>query len=349
MEESQSLLTPGWEDVHLIPSSLPVASFDKIDIAVDLCGVKLRAPFVIASMTGGHGAASEVNERLAATAQEVGVAIGSGSQRAALRDPQLARSYSIIRETAPDAVVFANIGVCQLVDQETEPGLTRDEIETVIGMLDAQFLIVHLNAIEEVIQPEGDSRLGGLVEGFERVVDYSSVPLVAKETGAGMSRDVANELAGTGVEMLDVGGAGGTSFARIEGLRARRRGDQRRARLGETFADWGIPTATSILEVAPLGLPVIATGGVRTGLDAAKALALGASAAGVGRPILEAALQGADSAIEAMSILVEELKLATLLTGCSAATELRSNGPVLTGRTAAWSDQRRLLDGRQDS
>jgi isopentenyl-diphosphate Delta-isomerase len=340
---SQSEQTAGWEDIHLIASSLAASDLDEVDITVELGGVKLNAPFLIASMTGGHTQAIEVNERLANAAQELGVAIGSGSQRAALRDSKLARTYSVIREVAPDAVVMANVGICQLIDQGDEQALTQDEIETAVGMLDAQFLIVHLNVIEELIQPEGDSNLRGLLEGLEQTVSYSSVPVVAKETGAGMSRETAAALVATGVEILDVGGAGGTSFAKIEGQRAAKRGDHRGARLGQTFSSWGISTASSILEVAATGIPSIATGGVRTGLDAAKAICLGAAAAGLGRPILEAALREEEGPVEEMTNLIDELRIATLLTGCTSISELQSQSPVITGRTLAWATQRGLL------
>lgn len=339
---SQSEVTAGWEDIHLVASSLPGGNLDEIDLSIDLVGERLEAPFIIASMTGGHNQAIDVNERLAAAAQELGVAIGSGSQRAALRHPELARTYSVIRETAPDAVVLANVGACQLVDQGVVPALTEDEIETVIGMLDAQALIVHLNVIEEAIQPEGDSNYSGLVQAVEKVVSHSSVPVVAKETGAGMSREVAVDLADVGVAALDVGGAGGTSFARIEGTRASRLGDSRGARLGETFGGWGITTAASILEVSSSGLPAIATGGVRNGLNAAKALSLGAAAVGLGRPALEAAMDGPNGPTEVLTMFIDELKLSMLLTRSLNVGDLQAHRPVVTGFTREWAAQRGL-------
>lgn len=341
--KSQSQVTPGWEDVHLVASSLPKVDLADVEIGLELCGNRLEAPFIISSMTGGHADARPINESLALAAQQLGVAIGSGSQRAALRHPELASTYEIIRLAAPDAVVLANIGVCQLVDQGDEPALTRDEIDTAIGMLDAQFLTVHLNAIEEVIQPEGDTHLSGLLNSLEKVVLDSSVPVVAKETGSGMSREIALQLVEAGIEVLDVGGAGGTSFARIEGQRAAQQGNERATRIGLTFGDWGIPTAASILEVRNSGVPSVATGGVRSGLDAAKAIALGASAVGVGRPVLKAALEGPDAVIGELSALIEEMKLAVLLTGCANLDDLRSHDPVLTGYTREWAEQRGLL------
>lgn len=340
---SQSGRTAGWEDVHLVASSLPSADLEGVDLTIEISGLKLKAPFVIASMTGGHENAVEVNERLAHAAQIMGLAIGSGSQRAALRHPELVRTYSVIREAAPDAVVMANVGACQLIDQGEESALTRDEIEAVVGMLDAQLLIVHLNVIEELIQPEGDSALTGLVDAIARLVSDSSVPVVAKETGSGMSAEVAAQLVSAGVQVLDVGGAGGTSFARIEGERAARRGDRRGSRLGETFAAWGISTAASILETRESGVPVIATGGVRSGLDAAKAISLGASAVGLGRPLLEAALRDEGSVVDEMSMIIDELKMAVVLTGGRDLADLQAHRPVIAGDTLAWAQQRGLL------
>ena len=341
--DAQSTVSPGWDDIHLVASSIPTVDLDAVDVSVELSGHRLEAPYVIASMTGGHEDALALNESLAVAAQELGVAIGSGSQRAALRHPELAKTYTVIRDTAPDAVVMANIGISQLVDQGDTPALTRDEIETAIGMLSAQFLVIHLNAVEEAIQPEGDASSKGLLAALGEVVAMSSIPVVAKETGGGMSAESARSLVTAGVAVLDVGGAGGTSFARIEGRRAAMRGDHKRERLGVTFGGWGIPTAASILEVRGAGVPSIATGGVRNGLHAAKAIAIGAAAVGIGGPMLKAAMEGPDAAVAELSMFVDELKLATQLTGCSDMEGLRAHEPVLTGAMREWAVQRRLL------
>jgi isopentenyl-diphosphate delta-isomerase len=271
------------------------------------------------------------------------VAIGSGSQRAALRHPELAKSYTVIREAAPSAVVLANIGIYQLIDQSDDPALSLGEIETAIGMLDAQFLAIHLNALEEAIQPEGDTRTVGLLDALGELIASSPVPVIAKETGAGMSRETARDLVQVGVRMLDVGGAGGTSFARIEGHRAAMREDPIGERLGSTFSGWGIPSASSILEVVSVGVPVIATGGVRNGLHAAKAISLGATAVGVASPMLKAALAGPEAAKRELSLFIEELRLASQLSGCVDMGELGKHQPVLTGHTRQWAEHRGLI------
>jgi isopentenyl-diphosphate delta-isomerase len=340
---SQTDLSAGWEDVHLLAVSLPELATEDIDLSASLGDHGLEAPFVIASMTGGHEEAVEINRRLAHAAQELGLAIGSGSQRAALRDPALRHTYTVIRETAADAVVLANIGVCQLVEQGDDPALTRADVEAAVEMLEAQFLIIHLNLIEELIQPEGDSNMVGLIPAIADVASWSPVPVVVKETGAGMTRETARALHEIGVSIIDVGGAGGTSFARIEGARAAQAGDHLRSRLGATFGEWGIPTAVSILETRDAGLPVIATGGVRNGLEVAKALALGAAVVGVGRPVLAAALQGSRELFDELGSFIAELRLGMMLTGSADVDRLREPPPVLTGRVRDWAVQRGLL------
>lgn len=338
---SQSQVSPGWEDVELVPASIPTIGPADVDLSIQLLDHRLAAPFVIASMTGGHPEAIVINENLALAAQELGIAIGSGSQRAALRDATLAGSFEVIRKAAPDAIVMANIGVCQLIDQGGIPALSRAEVMAAVEMIEAQMLIVHLNAVEEMIQPEGDQHLSGLLEALERVVASSTVPVMAKETGSGMSRATAEALAAVGVSALDVGGAGGTSFARIEGMRAEARGDALRTRLGSTFADWGIPTAASVIETRDVGLPVVATGGIRTGLHAAKAIALGAHAVGLGRPVLAAAQDSPEAVVAELTAFIEELKIAIVLTGGSKVGSLREADLLITGRTGEWMNRER--------
>lgn len=340
--ESLSVADSGWSDVHLVTASLPVAGPDDLDLSVKLAGCRLAAPLMIAGMTGGHPAALVINERLATVAGEMGIAVGSGSQRAALRDPSLVPTFAILRSAAPAAVIVANIGVCQLVGQGEEEPLRRDDILRVVDMLDAQLLAVHLNVLEELIQPGGDRNVTGLLDAIAQVVKWSPVPVVVKETGSGMSREAADAIAGTGAGSIDVGGAGGTSFARIEGLRASQQGDRRGARLGETFGDWGIPTAQAILEARGSGLPLIATGGVRSGLDAAKAIALGATVVGLGRPALLAARESLEALREELATFLDELRLAASLVGAHDAATLQTHRPVLTGAVLNWINQRGL-------
>ncbi len=337
-----STRSAGWEEVHLVPCSLPEVSADGVELSTCFLGHELSAPLVIAAMTGGHPEASAINARLGAAAERLGIAVGVGSQRAALLDPALEQTYASVREHASTALVIANIGVCQLVRQGDKPGLTAEQLRGVVEMVDAQALAVHLNVLEEAVQPEGDHRFDGLLYAIEQAVASVSVPLIAKETGSGMTRESAVALAEIGVAALDVGGAGGTSFAHIEALRAERQDDRPSARLGQVFGAWGLPTAPSILEATAAGLPIIATGGVRTGLDAAKALSLGADLVGVGRLVLDAARDSAEAVEETLRTLLTELRLALVLCGAHDLEALRLQRPVLTGFTAEWARQRTL-------
>ena len=329
----------GWDDVHLIHDALPDVDARDVDLGVELLGHALRLPLVISGMTGGHQAALEVNRVLAGAAERYGVAFGVGSQRAALRDPSLVPTYAIARETAPSAFVIGNIGISQLLDQPGEPALRQQDIARVIEMIRADALAVHLNFLEEMVQPEGQTRAHGASDALRALVRACAVPVIAKETGAGIGRTTALRLSDLGVRAIDVGGVGGTSFAAIEARRARDRGEDRRALLGERFTDWGLPTAVAVVGASATGLPIVATGGVRSGHDAAKALALGASAVGVGRPLLQAALKGAGAVDEWIAQFELELRTATFLAGVRGVADLRSAPRVITGSTKEWIAQ----------
>ena len=335
----ESRASPGWEDVHLLPVSLTDLSLESVDTRVDLLGHMLEAPIMIAAMTGGHPDSLEINRRLATAAGVLGVGIGLGSQRSMLLDASLARTYEVVRSAAPDAFVAANIGVSQLSEHGDAP-LTADDINRIIEVVSADALAVHLNAAEELIQPEGDRNTTGFADALARGVSISPIPVIAKETGSGIVRETAERLAEAGVAAIDVGGTGGTSFTKLEGARAGNAGDAIGQRVGETFADWGVPTAVSIMECGSTGPQIIGTGGVRSGLDAAKALALGATAVGIARPILNAALEGEDQVIAYLSEIITELKLAMVLTGTRTIAELRDHKPVTTGRVRQWITQR---------
>jgi isopentenyl-diphosphate Delta-isomerase len=338
---------PGWRDVHLVHSALPAVDLDEIELSADLLGRTLRVPLVIAAMTGGHPAALQVNRRLAAAAERHGLAMGVGSQRAALRRPELAPTYTVAREAAPTAFLLANLGAAQLIAQASGDVVDSGGIRRAVEMIGADALAIHLNFLEELVQTEGDRRAGGLREALRSAVEASTVPVVAKETGAGLSRDVAIELAQLGFSALDAGGAGGTSFAAVEMKRAAERGDLRGVRFGHTFSHWGLPTVVSLVGAAAAGLPVIATGGVRSGLDAAKALALGATAVSVGRPLLVAALAGDAAIDEWIEQFVEELRGAVFLCGVASCRELRRVPRVVGGETRRWLDDLGYWDAAQ--
>lgn len=332
----ESLGGPGWRDVQLVHHALPKTDLSAIDLGVDFLGRRLRAPLVIASMTGGHEQAVEINRRLAAAAERNGLAMGLGSQRAALKNIALARTYSIAREAAPTAMLIANIGAPQLVVQDESRRLSPAHLRTAIEMVKAQALAIHLNFLEESVQPEGNRHAAGLREALADAVRQVDVPVIGKETGSGLSRAAALELRSLGFSALDVGGLGGTSFAAIEAERASARGDVRGQRLGQVFRGWGLPTAVSVVAAGKSELPLIATGGVRTGLDAAKAIALGASLVGVARPLLEAALEGESRIDEWIHQFLEELRVAVWLSGGSRLADLRTAPLVVMGELRVW-------------
>jgi isopentenyl-diphosphate delta-isomerase len=307
-----------------------------VDLSTTFLGHRLQAPFLIAGMTGGHEGALDVNRNLAQAAARLGRAIGTGSQRAALADPRLTPTYSVVRDQARDSLVIGNLGMSQMVSQGRVPPFGPADFAAAVDMIGADAMAIHLNAVEELVQTEGDREMKGIASAIAACVEWSPVPLIAKETGAGMTRESALALAATGVRGLDVGGIGGTSFARIEALRAREAGDERGVRVGATFADWGLPTAISILEASGAGLPLIATGGVRNGLHAAKAIALGATLVGIGSPAINAALISDDAVIQELSLMIEELRVAMTLIGVADIESLHRHRPVVMGRVAEW-------------
>ncbi len=329
----------GWEDVHLLHDALPTIDAASVDLTTRFLGHTLRLPLVISGMTGGHGRAIAINELLGRVAENAGIAIGVGSQRAALRDPSLIPTYAVVRDAAPHAFVIANVGISQLVRQGTQPALTAKEVRQIVKMVRADALALHLNYLEESVQPEGQTRATGTEAAVRALTKASPVPVIAKETGAGISRTTALRLRRLGIAAIDVGGVGGTSFAAIEALRAGAAGDLLRMSLGERFRDWGLPTAVAVVGASGAGLPVVATGGVRSGLDAAKALALGATIVGVGRPLLQAALRGEAACMEWLAAFEMELRTAAFLAGIKRASDLRRVPVVVTGRSKMWLDQ----------
>ncbi|MDO8484141.1 MAG: type 2 isopentenyl-diphosphate Delta-isomerase [Candidatus Limnocylindrales bacterium] len=328
---------PGFDDVAFVHNALPEVDFELLDPSVEFLGRRLSLPLVIASMTGGHPDGGRVNAALARASERHGLAMGVGSQRAALREPALRDTYGIARREAPTAFLLANVGAAQLVAQGDAPPLSVDEVERLAEMISADAVIVHLNALQELIQPEGDRRAFGWLAAIERLVAALSLPVVAKETGGGVSERVARRLAEAGVAAIDVGGLGGTSFAAIEGLRATEQGDRRGSELAERFADWGIPTAASVGLAARAGLPIVATGGIRSGLDAGRAIALGATAVGVARPLLQAVLDGGDEAVDRwLARFREELLATQFLTGSATIADLARAEVVISGATGHW-------------
>ncbi len=326
----------GWDDIQMIHECLPEVDRDAVDLSVQFFEKRLSAPIVIASMTGGHPRATEINRRLALAAERLGLAMGLGSQRAALEHPELIATYSVARSAAPNAFLIANVGAPQLIPQAQREPYSWRQIQSIVDDVSANAMAIHLNFLQEACQPEGDAKARGCAEAMARLCAEIDVPVIAKETGAGMSAESAARLRDLGVRALDVGGHGGSNMAILEARRAERHGDHLRWRLGETFAGWGIPTAVSVVEATSAGLPVIATGGVRSGLDAAKAINLGATLVGIARPALSHASESEDALIEWLEGFIEELRVAAFLTGSNDLKSLADRPRRIFGRTAEW-------------
>jgi isopentenyl-diphosphate delta-isomerase len=319
------------ECVRLMHDALPDLREADVDPSVSLFGKRLRAPIVIAAMTGGTDEAGRVNRELAQIAEERGYAFGLGSQRAMHVKKGTGASYRV-REAAPTTVVLGNLGVVQA------RGMTTAEIQDLVHTVGADALCIHLNPAMELVQPEGDRDFRGGLETIGRLVAELQVPVVVKETGCGLSPRVGKRLREVGVRYVDVSGAGGTSWVGVETKRADEQGDRRAAALGEAFWDWGIPTAASVGLLSPLGFAaIIATGGLTSGLDVARAIALGATCGGIARTVLKALYDGGRTGACALLDGVEsELRTAMLLTGSRTIADLRAAPRVVTGDLAAW-------------
>lgn len=337
LEENVRTVRTFWDDLVPVHDAVPEVDYHAIPLGLKFLGADLGAPLMIASMTGGYPGAEAINRALSFAASEHRLAIGVGSQRAALKDPGTKRSFTSVRDHDVPFVA-ANIGLPQLLPQRTGKPLTFDEIDSLLSMLEADALIIHLNYLQEAVQPGGDLNGKGGLAAIRKVVEHVDVPVIAKETGAGISRGAAAALAKAGVEAIDVGGTGGTSFAAVELVRARKAGEAKLARIGELYRDWGLPTTVSVLEcrAAKVKVPLVATGGVDDGLKAFKALALGATMAGMAGAALKAAVKGEKECSAFLAQVLDELRTAMLLTGCATLRDCPKVPLIATGPTAEW-------------
>lgn len=309
-------LTNGFERYRLIHQALPELDLQEINTCVELLGKPLRWPLLISSMTGGTEAAAVINRNLAIGAQARGIAMGLGSQRAGIEQAETAGTFRV-RDVAPDILLFANLGAVQL-----NYGYTVGQCRQAVEMIGADALVLHLNPLQEAVQADGDWNWRGLLGKIAVVCRHIGVPVIAKEVGWGIGEATARRLADAGVSAIDVAGAGGTSWTEVEYHRA---ADESLRRLARAFAGWGLPTAEALLMAqrgAP-GLPIIASGGMRSGIEAAKALALGAKAVGVASPLLKAAAAGPEEVVRAIDLFAAELRTAMFCTGAGSVGALR--------------------------
>lgn len=304
-----------WDDIKLIHNALPEIQKKDIDLSVKLFNKKLGSPIIIASMTGGYNKAKNINENLAIAAEKYQIAMGVGSQRAAIEKDELKETYSVIKNY-DIPIRFANIGASQLAIWGFEK--TLENAQKMINMIDADAFIVCLNFLQEAVMPEGESNAKGVYNAIKNLAENLDIPVIVKESGAGISYDVAKKLSKTKISGIDVGGLGGTSFSAIEHYRAKIINDKLHQRGGKTFWNWGIPTPTSILNVGDATnwkIPIIATGGIRNGLDVAKSLVLGANVAGIARVLLKPAISGKSLLLDEVDIIIKELRTTMYLLG----------------------------------
>ena len=319
------------EDVELIHQPLTETSLDGIDLSVEVLGKRLRYPLVITGMTGGAEEVGVFNREIARLADRLGIGFGVGSQRVMLRYPEVTETFQV-RDVAPNVLLFGNIGIAQARE------MTSAEVVRLGEAIGADAMCVHLNTAMEVIQENGDHDFRESLATIKRLVAESPLPIIAKETGCGFARESGLKLAAAGVRWVDVSGAGGTSWVGVETIRNRAL-----RHLGEAFWDWGIPTAASVCELRGLNLNLIASGGIRTGLQAAKALALGAKVVGVALPVLRAYTSGGIEAVEAFfKSFFDELRVAVMLCGAASVAELTPEHAVIGGKLLDWVSQRGL-------
>jgi isopentenyl-diphosphate delta-isomerase len=324
----------GFQDIELVHNAIPEIDLKDVKTDTQFLGKEIAAPLLIVGMTGGHAIAKRINEVLAKAAQEARIGMGVGSQRAAIEDPSLSESYSVARKFAPDIPIIANLGGPQL-----SKGYGIREARKAVEMIQADALAIHLNPLQEAVQKEGETNTRGILDGISDVASHLDVPVIAKETGCGIAYEQACTLSDHGIKGVDVGGAGGTSWSAVEAFRELGQNPaEGKMHLGLTFRDWGIPTAASVIEVSLVGgLTIIATGGVRNGIDVAKSIAVGADLAGIGLPFLGPAYSAdLESLTSEIKRIIRELRIAMYLTGCKKVEDLPMSNLVIRGELAEW-------------
>lgn len=317
-EDVLSGVSTGLDRFHFVNQALPELNLEEVNTKVKIFSKILSAPILISSLTGGSEKSAQINRILARAAQQTGVAMGLGSLRAAIDYPEQAKSYEI-RKYAPDILLFANLGAVQL-----NYGYTLEDCKRAVELVGADGLILHLNALQEALQPEGETRFSGLLAKIEQICRSLSVPVIAKEVGWGISGEAARQLANAGVAAIDVAGAGGTSWSQVEMHRNR---DERKAHIAALFRDWGIPTADTIQIVrqAAPDVLIFASGGLHTGIDIAKCFALGAELGGMAAPFLRAAVRSMEDTVSFIEDVRTTIQIAMFACGAGDLQQLRQN------------------------
>ncbi|MDG7034651.1 MAG: type 2 isopentenyl-diphosphate Delta-isomerase [Nitrososphaerota archaeon] len=332
-EKVEGYSTTWLEHVFLINQAAPELNYDEVNTEVEFLGHKFSAPLMIDCMTGGGAESFNFNRNLAEVAAALRIGMGVGSQRVALVNPDQEKAFSVVRDVAPDSFIMANIGGAQIGRK-----LDIEGIRKIINMVKADALAIHFNPLQELVQVGGEASFAGVIASISSLVKEIKVPIIVKEVGCGISKEVAMRLHTAGIAAINVAGAGGTSWAAIEGLRAKRLGDDRKYELSRAFWGWGIPTAASILEVRHMTpIPIIASGGIRNGMDVAKSLSIGADMAAMALPVIRAIKQGGiKGGTEMLSNVIEEFRMAEFLTGSKSVASFKAKRRVLLGPLEEW-------------
>ena len=331
-EDVEGDIGTGLQDVRLIHRALPEIDLGDVSTEATLFGRRLKAPLIISAITGGTEEAKGINETLARVAEEKGVGMGVGSQRIAVERPETAHTFRVVRDLAPTAFVMGNMGCPQL-----SLGWGVEEARRCVEMVDADALALHMNPLQEAVQPGGDTNYRGILDKVKEIAGALPVPVVMKETGCGVSYEDAARMEAAGATGVEVSGVGGTSWSAVEYHIAREAGKKDQEYLGRALWNWGIPTAVSVVETSQrTSLTVIASGGIRTGAEIAKSISLGADAAGMAKPFLEKAVEGYDALSQHVDHIVQELRVVMFLVGARNLEELRRVPVLIMGRTAEW-------------
>ena len=335
-EKVEANITNGFEDINLIHRAIPEVDFSKIDTSIILYGKKLSVPLIISAITGGTEEAKKINQTLATVAEKMRIGMSVGSQRIALQQPETIDSFSVVRDNAPNTFIMGNIGCPQL-----SLGLDKNQAQKCIDMIQADALTIHMNAAQEAVQVEGEKNYKNILKRLKGLSNELNTPIVMKETGCGISYEDALKLEKAGSSGFEISGLGGTSWAAVEYYIAKEVKDPLQEHLGKSLWDWGIPTAASLIEVREASkLPIISSGGLRSGTDMAKSIVMGANAAGIARPFLEKAIEGEKALEEHITEIITEFKSIMFLLGAKNIQELTNTPFVITGWTSEWLRQR---------
>jgi len=335
-KEVETDISTGFKDVHLIHRALPEIDLDEVSLDSKFLGKKLAAPLVISAITGGTDEARDINAVLAEVAEEKQIGISVGSQRIAVTQPETVPTFSIVREKAPSTFVMANVGTPQL-----SLGWGAAEAQTCVDMVEADALALHMNPLQEAVQVDGDTDYRGVYAKIKELSNEISTPLIMKETGAGIAWEDAVKMQNEGASGLEISGVGGTSWSAVEYHIAKEVGKKEMEYLGQALWNWGIPTAISVVEASnKTKLEIIASGGLRTGVEVVKSIALGASLGGMAKPFLEKAVEGREALSDHVDHILREIKVVMFLLGAKNVKELGKVPVVILGRTAEWLSRR---------